>query len=159
MYKKFMAMFPRLVLHARADGGRNLLEIWSMRRKQLMKSPAIPGLTGILKAMIPGFKWTEWEREMEETRQLRLRRDRNKGTYDRNGVTQDQKDTLARKFWERKGKPTGGKKIITGVQWGQGKTETNGKWGWDKVIRKRVIGVFPTRRDDGHLFLQISIPD
>lgn len=49
-------------------------------------------------------------------------------------------DAFARRVWERRGRPRFRKQKIDGIRWGAGSVEDNGKRGWDRAIRKRILG-------------------
>lgn len=54
----------------------------------------------------------------------------------------EQYNKFAKTVWEKRGKPRFRKQIISGVIWGWGKVETNGKPGWRRVIYSRYLGVY-----------------
>ena len=57
-------------------------------------------------------------------------------------------DAVAFTIWERRGRPKFGKRKVTGVRWGAGYVADNGRFGWDRAIRSRFLGV---RLDGGRL--------
>ena len=62
-------------------------------------------------------------------------------------------DKFAEYVWNKRGNPTNNKRIISGIRWGIGKVKDNGKWGWDRVVYSRYIGVYINKNK-----IEISVP-
>jgi hypothetical protein len=65
----------------------------------------------------------------------------------------------AYQVWTKKGKPKFRKQLITGAIIGNGRVTTNGKYGWDKRVYKRYLGVLLERTPENHVAIKITCPD
>jgi len=65
----------------------------------------------------------------------------------------------AYRVWTKKGKPKFRKQLITGAIIGNGRVTTNGKYGWNKKVYKRYLGVLLERTPENHVAIKITCPD
>ena len=71
----------------------------------------------------------------------------------------DAYDNWAYQVWISKGKPSFKKQIITGALIGKGRVTTNGKYGWNKKVYKRYLGVLIEKTPEKHITVRITCPD
>jgi len=165
LHGALVKIWPRLLLHARANGGgRDLAGVVGEMLRLRLKYPSVDAnkdLGRVLKLFVPKFSWARWKQEwlaVEELRNQRATR-RAAAVYPSSHRLKTARLAAAETFWARSGSPKFRKKIISGVKWGAPHLNTNGKRGWDLVIYARTLGVVTVRLANGHVGLKIVCPD
>lgn len=112
------------------------------------KRTAFVALTTYFKPFLPQLSQKGMVEILEGYRNLKVvRKFRKRGPEGRlYPLSREQYHEFARRAWLQRGSPKFGKRIISGVKWGQPEILTNGEKGWDRVIYGRWIGCRITGR-------------
>ena len=156
LHEKLIRVFPAMVLELKVSNRLQWLN--AIKDMVALRGSGMGGteFTKFIKAFIPSFRWKEWTKELGEAREKREKRKIAKHVP---VVSSPHKLAFSQLYWESKGRPFFGKKIVSGIQWGTGQVKDNGKWGWKKVIQSRYLGLMIKHKENGHVGLVIVCPD